>query len=153
MSESCLNIYQFGRKSAGLTQQRAAELLGCSQRALSDHERGIALNSTIAMKMAEAYDFPLLPTYYLMHDDLCGRKYLPGAASLEKLEPRTYTDVHYLLSLVDNDARTVLDTMTALRRTPGKHQRAGTLSQTLRAVSERSMVSAAFLDARYGDAS
>lgn len=43
MQNDCANIYQSARKIAGLTQERAAELLGLSARSLADYEAGLRL--------------------------------------------------------------------------------------------------------------
>ena len=43
MQNDCVNIYQSARKIAGLTQERAAELLGLSARSLADYEAGLRL--------------------------------------------------------------------------------------------------------------
>ena len=43
MQSDCMNIYQTARKVAGLTQERAAELLGLSPRTLADYEAGLRL--------------------------------------------------------------------------------------------------------------
>lgn len=43
MQNDCTNIYQNARKVAGLTQERAAELLGLSPRSLTDYEGGLRL--------------------------------------------------------------------------------------------------------------
>ena len=40
MQNDCGNIYRSARKFAGLTQERAAELLGLSVRSLADYETG-----------------------------------------------------------------------------------------------------------------
>lgn len=37
MQNDCTNIYQSARKIAGLTRERAAELLGLSARSLADY--------------------------------------------------------------------------------------------------------------------
>ena len=43
MQTDCTNIYQNARKAAGLTQERAAELMGLSARSLADYEAGLRL--------------------------------------------------------------------------------------------------------------
>lgn len=41
MQADCRNIYQAARKVAGLTQEKAAEMIGISVRSLADYETGV----------------------------------------------------------------------------------------------------------------
>ena len=61
MSENDLKLYETGRKSSGLTQEAAAELLHVTPRRLSEYESGrIRVPDDIALAMSEAYGDPLL---------------------------------------------------------------------------------------------
>ena len=61
MQNGCTNIYQNARKIAGLTQERAAELLGLSVRSLADYESGLRLPpNDIADRMVTVYNSQLL---------------------------------------------------------------------------------------------
>ena len=57
MQNDCTNIYQTARKVAGLTQERAAELLGLSPRSLADYEAGLRLPpNDVADRMVTVYN-------------------------------------------------------------------------------------------------
>ena len=57
MQSDCMNIYQTARKVAGLTQERAAELLGLSPRTLADYEAGLRLPpNDVADRMVTSED-------------------------------------------------------------------------------------------------
>ena len=57
MQNNCTNIYQSARKIAGLTQERAAELLFLSPRSLADYESGLRLPPNgVADKMVTVYN-------------------------------------------------------------------------------------------------
>ena len=66
MQNDCTNIYQSARKIAGLTQERAAELLGLSQRSLADYEAGLRLPpSDVADLMVLVYNSQILAVQHL----------------------------------------------------------------------------------------
>lgn len=55
MQENCGNIYRDARKTAGLTQERWAELLGLSVEAVRQYETGkISPSDEVVLRMAEA---------------------------------------------------------------------------------------------------
>ncbi|MFS8542113.1 MAG: helix-turn-helix transcriptional regulator, partial [Tissierellales bacterium] len=56
MKKRCRNIYRIARKSAGYTQEEAAELLHVSPRSLSDYEQGKTIPpDDVVCKMVEIY--------------------------------------------------------------------------------------------------
>lgn len=72
------NIYKAARKSAGLTQEQAAELLCVSQRSLADYENGKTTPpDDVVCRMIEIYDAPWLGYSHLKYSTEVGRKYLP----------------------------------------------------------------------------
>ena len=78
MQNSCTNIYQNARKIAGLTQERAAELLGLSVRSLADYESGLRLPpNDIADRMVTVYNSQLLAVQHLRNCTQIARDLLP----------------------------------------------------------------------------
>ena len=81
MDKKCPNLYQRARLSTGLTQERAAELLGLSPESLKQYEGGrrIPPDETVA-RMVEAYRCPWLALEHAQATDRLG--------VLPKAEPR-----------------------------------------------------------------
>lgn len=72
------NIYKAARKSAGLTQEQAAELLCVSQRSLADYENWKTTPpDDVVCRMIEIYNAPWLGYSHLKYSTDVGRKYLP----------------------------------------------------------------------------
>lgn len=66
MQAPCPNIYQSARKAAGLTQERAAELLGLSVRSLADYESALRLPpNDVADRMVMVYNSQVLAVQHL----------------------------------------------------------------------------------------
>lgn len=66
------------RKTAGFSQESAAELFGVSVRSVSDYENGkTAVPDDIVAKMVKAYDAMWLGYLYLSMDSLVGKIILP----------------------------------------------------------------------------
>ena len=81
MDKRCPNLYQRARLSTGLTQERAAEILGLSPESLKQYEGGrrIPPDETVA-RMVEAYRCPWLALEHSQATDRLG--------VLPKAEPR-----------------------------------------------------------------
>lgn len=78
MQNDCTNIYQTARKAAGLTQERAAELLGLSVRSLSDYEAGLRLPpNDVADRMVMVYNSQVLAVQHLRNSTQFARDLLP----------------------------------------------------------------------------
>ena len=78
MQNGCTNIYQTARKVAGLTQERAAELLGLSPRSLADYESGLRLPpNDVADRMVTVYNSQLLAVQHLRASTQFARELLP----------------------------------------------------------------------------
>ena len=73
MDKKCPNLYQRARLSAGLTQERAAELLGLSPESLKQYEGGktVPKDETVA-RMVEAYSCPWLALEHAQATDTLG---------------------------------------------------------------------------------
>lgn len=78
MQAPCTNIYQSARKAAGLTQERAAELLGLSVRSLADYESGLRLPpNDVADRMVMVYNSQVLAVQHLRNSTQFARDLLP----------------------------------------------------------------------------
>lgn len=83
MQNDCTNIYQSARKIAGLTQERAAELLGLSVRSLADYEAGLRLPpNDVADRMVTVYNSQLLEVQHLRNSTQIARDLLPDVQSM-----------------------------------------------------------------------
>jgi len=72
------NIYKIRREQAGLTQEHAAELLGCSVRALARYESGEVLPSDyIARRMDDLYNNHFLSYEHLRQTSQVAAELLP----------------------------------------------------------------------------
>lgn len=78
MQADCKNIYQRARKVAGLTQEKAAEMMGISVRSLADYETGVRIppNDTVEL-MVMVYNSQLLATQHLRNSAQFARDLLP----------------------------------------------------------------------------
>lgn len=83
MQSDCTNIYQSARKIAGLTQERAAELLGLSPRSLADYESGLRLPpNDVADRMVTVYNSQLLAVQHLRNSTQFARELLPDVQTM-----------------------------------------------------------------------
>lgn len=78
MKDNSRNIYQAARMAAGMTQERAAELLGCSVRTIAAYEQDerIPFYDTVA-RMIDVYQTPFLAVQHLRANAELARQVLP----------------------------------------------------------------------------
>lgn len=104
MSNDCENLYKVCRTSAGLTQERAAELLAVSPRTLSEYENGHQrVPDDIVDAMSKHYKSPLLAWWHLRNTSILG-KYLPDVVM-----PQTDGDMTAQLCIAEWRLRQVVD--------------------------------------------
>lgn len=78
MQSNYKNIYQSARKIAGLTQERAAELLGLSVRSLADYETGVRIPPDYTVDlMVTVYNSQILAVQHLRNSSQFCRDLLP----------------------------------------------------------------------------
>ena len=78
MEEHNRNICRIGRQSAGMTQERWAEAIGCSVEAVRGYERGEYMPSDeLALRMADAAGMPVLSHWHLLNKSFLARELLP----------------------------------------------------------------------------
>ena len=83
MQNDCTNIYQSARKIAGLTQERAAELLHLSVRSLADYEAGQRLpGNDVVTDMVTVYNSKLLAVQLLRNSSRFARDLLPDVKEM-----------------------------------------------------------------------
>lgn len=83
MQSDCTNIYQTARKAAGLTQERAAELLNLSTRSLADYESGLRLPpNDVADRMVMVYNSQALAVQHLRNSTQFARELLPDVQTM-----------------------------------------------------------------------
>lgn len=79
MPETGRSIYKIRREQAGYTQEHAAELLGCSVRALARYESGeTVVPDPIAVRMDELYSNHFLAYEHLMASSQVAASLLPA---------------------------------------------------------------------------
>lgn len=79
MMENYDNLYARHRKAAGLTQERAAELLGVATRTLQAWERGeTAVPNTRVLSMCDIYCSPTLAIEHLRFSNIIAYELLPA---------------------------------------------------------------------------
>lgn len=78
MQSECRNIYRNARITAGLTQERWAEVLGLSVEAIRQYEGGKILPSDeVVTAMAETSMVPILCYWHLVHKSRVAGRILP----------------------------------------------------------------------------
>lgn len=78
MNENCVTIYARYRKAAGITQERAAELLGVAVRTLAGWERGESYPPDMrVLSMADIYCAPTLAIEHLRLTAAIARDIIP----------------------------------------------------------------------------
>ena len=78
METNYANIYFSARKTAGLTQERWAELLGLSVDAVGQYERDVILPSDeVVLRMAEAAGQQIVCYWHLLHKSRVAAELLP----------------------------------------------------------------------------
>lgn len=83
MQGTCRNIYKNARHVAGLTQERAAEMLGISVQSLADYELGVRVPpNSIVNDMVMCYNSQLLGVQHLRNSDAAARALLPDVQQM-----------------------------------------------------------------------
>lgn len=78
MPQEYLNIYQTARRAAGITQERAAELLGISVESVRSYESGARIPPDDAVvRMADVYCTQFLAYQHLRASAEIARTYMP----------------------------------------------------------------------------
>ena len=94
------SFYKTCRRLAGLTKERAAELLGVDVRRLYDYENGATVQEDIVDRMAKTYGAPMLALWHIREKTILGREWLP-----EILPTRSNNDLGFQTILAVRDAQ------------------------------------------------
>lgn len=114
MDKECRNIYQIARESAGLTQEKASELMDICVESLRAYEGSRRIPPDhIVIKMIEIYNTQYLAYQHLKTSAEVGQKYLPDIiiedlpASILRLhtEIKDYIDREDLLMEIGSDGK------------------------------------------------
>lgn len=83
MQEKFHTMYARHRNAAGLTQEKAAELLGVSVRSLANYELGVTIppDTTVAL-MCDVYPAPMLALEHLRASSNMARMLIPAVTRL-----------------------------------------------------------------------
>lgn len=83
MQNDCRNIYKTARQVAGLTQERAAEMLGISVRSLADYELGARVPQNYVVDgMVTVYNSQILGIQHLRESANMARSLLPDVQEM-----------------------------------------------------------------------
>ena len=78
MTQNCKNIYQAARMSAGMTQERAAELICSSVRSIAAYETGERIPADdVVVRMVEIYGTQFLAYQHLRNNMEIAKSILP----------------------------------------------------------------------------
>lgn len=78
MYDGCMNIYKNARQTAGLTQERFAELLGISVEAVRQYESGkITPSDDVVLRMAEVAGQHIICYWHLLNKSRVAARILP----------------------------------------------------------------------------
>lgn len=81
MTENGVNIYKAARMASGLTQERAAELLGCATRTIAAYEQSERIPfDDIVVRMIDIYGTPFLGNQHLRQTSKIACELLPDVA-------------------------------------------------------------------------
>jgi transcriptional regulator with XRE-family HTH domain len=84
MRGTCENIYKSARRTAGLTQEQAAERLYISVRSIAEYEAGRTVPpDDVVCKMVEVYKIKHLAYLHLKQSTEVGRRFLPELQILD----------------------------------------------------------------------
>lgn len=84
MQQNCKNIYKTARMAAGLTQERASEMMSVSVRSLADYESGVRTPSNdVVSLMCECYNSQLLAIQHIRSSSSSARDLIPEISAMQ----------------------------------------------------------------------
>ena len=106
MQKKCGNIYKTARTTAGLTQERWAEMLGISDSCVRQYEAGGFLPSDdVVARMAEISGMPVLGYWHLKNKSGVANDLLPDV----EIKPLAEAVMQLLYELKDFEAKGITD--------------------------------------------
>ena len=141
--------YKTCREQAGLTQEQAIVLLNIADvSTLSKYENGhLKVDQDLAAAMVQVYRTPLLANWYVKYTNPKLAHYLPELSS-----PITDGDMALQMELADDDISEVRAEVKAILRdgiiTPEEAEQLKVKARTLRAVANKILSAATYLESR-----
>lgn len=134
MQSDYRNIYQDARRTAGLTQERWAELLGISVDAVRQYETDrITPSDEVALRMAEAAGQQIICYWHLLHKSRVAAELLPDL-DRRKL-PEAVLTLLVTAQKFENDGMRALTRIAADGKiSPEEREEYGTALEQLRAL-------------------
>ena len=105
MSQSSGNIYQIARQSAGITQERAAELISTSVESIRAYENDTRIPpGKLVLKMIEVYGTQFLAYQHMKLNEDVGSKFLPiiEFKDLPSAILNIYNEVNHFMKVRDD---------------------------------------------------
>ncbi|MGN0985715.1 MAG: helix-turn-helix domain-containing protein [Candidatus Enterenecus sp.] len=87
MQSNCRNIYKAARLAAGLTQERAAEMMSISVRSLADYESGVRVpHNDVVNQMVMCYNSQMLAIQHIRESTTTARELIPEICDMRLSE-------------------------------------------------------------------
>ena len=152
MQNDCRNIYKTARQVAGLTQERAAEMLGISVRSLADYELGIRVPQNYVVDgMVTVYNSQLLGIQHLRESANMARNLLPDVQEM-RLPEAVLTLIDAIYDFADDRVdRELIDIARDGVITEDEKERFDRIVEKIRTITSAAMVVSCAKTERKGD--
>lgn len=141
MQNDCRNIYKTARQVAGLTQERAAEMLGISVRSLADYELGIRVPQNYVVDgMVTVYNSQVLGIQHLRESANLARSILPDVEEM-RLPEAVLTLIDAIYDFADDRVdRELIDIARDGVITEDEKERFDRIVEKIRTITSAAMV-------------
>ena len=141
MQTDSRNIYKKARMAAGITQERAAELLDISTRSLADYEAGVRMPSNgLVDSMVTVYNTQILAVQHLRNSAQAARDLIPEVDAM-RLPEAVLTLVDAIYDFADDRLdRELIDIARDGVISPDERERFDRVVQEIKAITAASMV-------------
>ena len=141
MQTDSRNIYKKARMAAGITQERAAELLDISTRSLADYEAGVRMPSNgLVDSMVTVYNTQILAVQHLRNSAQAARDLIPEVDAM-RLPEAVLTLVDAIYDFADDRLdRELIDIARDGVISPDERERFDRVVQKIKAITAASMV-------------
>ncbi len=141
MQTNCINIYRRARQTAGLTRERAAELLSVSVRSLADYEAGVRIpGNDIVDGMVTVYNTQLLAVQHLRNSAQAARELLPDVEAM-RFPEAVLTLVDAIYDFADDHMdRELIDIARDGQITDNERERFDHVVERIQAITAAAMV-------------
>lgn len=141
MQTDSRNIYKKARMAAGITQERAAELLDISTRSLADYEAGVRMPSNgLVDSMVTVYNTQILAVQHLRNSAQAARDLIPEVDAM-RLPEAVLTLVDAIYDFADDRLdRELIDIARDGVISPDERERFDRVVEKIKAITAASMV-------------